>query len=84
MTQALRAAIGAYYRTAILEANQTSAVARLTGTLLGNPELIAEARSEQGRLEIFAKAMGGIDRLRQRDFVSATTLQGLTEALVQL
>lgn len=84
MTPALSAALGAHYRKAIINSMPGEAVTALADTLRGDDTLIADAQAEQTSLNAFAKAMGGIDRLRQRDFAAATHLQGLTQALAQL
>ncbi len=84
MTPALTAALGEHYHKAVIAADQPTAVAALVETLRGNADLIAEATAYHASLAAFAKAVGGIDRMRQRDFGGATHLQGLTEALAQL
>lgn len=84
MTAELKAALGAHYRRAIINSDPAGAVVELANTLRGNDELIAEATAEQQRLTAFGKPMGGVDRLKNRDFVSATHLKGLTEALERL
>lgn len=84
MTKDLAAAMGAHYHAAVIAADPAKAAAQLAERLRQSDALLAQAREEHLRLSAFAKSLGGIDRMKQRDFAGATHLQGLTEALAQL
>lgn len=84
MTPGLSAALGSHYHRAVIAADQPGATAGLLATLRAQPDLVDEARGYLASLATFAKAVGGIDRMKQRDFAGATHLQGLTEALAQI
>lgn len=84
MTKALIAALGTHYQTAVIAANSPRAVTDLAAALAFDPTLAEEAREYHATLSKFAKSMGGIDKMKNRDFAGATHLQGLTEALAQL
>lgn len=84
MTPSLSAALGAHYHRSVIAADQLGATVALADALRGNAALTTEATAYHSTLSVFAKAVGGIDRMKQRDFAGATHLQGLTEALAQL